>query len=106
VFEKGLGGSASSEILYDLQPEWKRFVATVGVDDEMNDWDLQSIQFSVWVDGEKLTESPILRRGDLWRFNVALPEGGKRLRLFAWDTGFSINCDHADWGGAGFLLSD
>ncbi len=106
VFEKGLGGSASSEILYDLQPEWKRFVATVGVDDEMNDWDLQSIQFSVWVDGEKLAESPILRRGDLWRFNVVLPEGGKRLRLFAWDTGDSINCDHADWGGAGFLLSD
>jgi hypothetical protein len=102
---KGLGAHAVSEVLYDIEPRFGRFVAVVGVDDEMKNYaDMASVTFSVAVDGKVLAESPILRVGDAWHFDVELPPGGRRLRLLAGDAGDGINADHADWASAGFLL--
>ena len=38
VYEKGVGVHSYSELEYELRPEYRRFVAVVGVDDAMKDF--------------------------------------------------------------------
>ncbi|NLC56081.1 MAG: hypothetical protein GX774_04515 [Armatimonadetes bacterium] len=102
-YAKGMGVSAVSELVYPLQPEYRAFVAIVGIDHEMKDWNLASVIFRVLVDGKVLAESPLIRQGDVWHLHVPLPPGGREITLFADDAGDTINCDHADWVNAGFL---
>lgn len=102
-YAKGMGVSAVSEMVYDLRPEYKEFVAVVGVDDEMRQYTQASITFRVTVDGKLLTESPVLHAGEFWHLRVPMPEGGRTIQLVATDAGDGINCDHADWANAGFL---
>ena len=104
LYATGMGVSAVSELVYDLRPEYKAFVAAVGIDDEMHAWTLGSVTFAVYVDGKLLCESPVLRQNDYWFINVPLPPGAKQIRLLAGDAGDNINCDHADWANAGFLV--
>ena len=102
---KGMGAHARSDLVYALEPRFGRFVAVVGVDDEMKEHaSMASVTFSVAADGKVLAESPVLRVGDAWHFDVALPPGGRRLVLAAGDAGDGINADHADWADAGFVL--
>jgi hypothetical protein len=100
---KGMGMSAYAELVYDLKPEWRRFVAVVGIDDEMRDWDLGSVEYRVVVDGKLLAQTPVLRQNDYWCLDVPLPPGGRQITLVAGEAGDGINCDHADWANAGFL---
>ena len=103
-YAKGMGVHAASELVYPLKGEYKRFVAVVGVDDEMKPHaHLASIVFQVFVDGRGPTESPPLRVGDVWHFDVSLPAGAQRIRLVVTDAGDGIAADHADWANAGFL---
>jgi len=103
TWDTGIGTHANSELVYDLRPEFRRFVAVVGIDDEMRDYDMGSIVCRVMVDGRLLAESPVLRQNDHWCFDVAIPPGSRRISLIAWDAGDGINCDHADWAAAGFV---
>ncbi len=101
---KGLGAHARSELVYEIPKEYKRFVSVVGVDDEMKGYrEIASITFSVLVDGKPIAESPVLRVGDRWHFDVAIPAGARRIHLLAGDAGDGINADHADWVEAGFV---
>jgi hypothetical protein len=104
AYAKGMGVSAISELVYDLKPEYKAFAAAAGLDDEMRDWTLGSITYQVFVDGKLLHESPVLRQGEAWFINVPIPPGSKQIRLVVGDAGDGINCDHGDWGDAGFLV--
>ena len=104
AYATGMGASAVSELVYDLKPEYEAFVAAVGIDDEMHAWTLGSVTFAVYVDGKLLCETPVLRQNDYWFINVALPPNGRQIRLLAGDAGDGINCDHADWANAGFLV--
>jgi hypothetical protein len=102
---KGMGVHARSELAYDLDPRFGRFVAVVGIDDEMKDHaDMASVIFSVSLDGKTVAESPVLRVGDEWRFDVEIPAGSRRIVLLAGETGDGINADHADWVEAGFVV--
>jgi len=102
TYARGLGVHAVSEVVYALRPEYGRFVAVVGVDDEMHDYTAASITFRVLADDALLGESPVLRLGDAWAFDEPIPPGAKLLRLVVTDAGDGINCDHADWAEAGF----
>ncbi|MEW6357442.1 MAG: family 16 glycoside hydrolase [Planctomycetota bacterium] len=101
IFKRGMGVHAVSELVYDLAPQFKRFVAVIGVDDEK---DSGSVTFDVYADGKALFQSGVVKRADEWKcINVEIPKGAKQLRLVVGDGGDGVGCDHADWAEAGFL---
>jgi hypothetical protein len=103
AYEHGIGTHAVSELVYVLKPEFRRFVAVVGIDDEMRDYPQGSVVFEVWIDGRRAGQSPVMHVGDVAYLDVEIPAGSKRIRLVAGDAGDGINADHADWANAGFL---
>ena len=103
VFAKGIGTHSYSEIVYSLNPEYKAFVATVGLDDAA--LSMGSIGFQVFADGKMLAETPTIRRPDrTWNLYVPIPKGAQQLRLVS-TTGRNNNYgfDHADWVNSGFV---
>ena len=103
TYTKGIGAHAVSEIDCALQPDYRRFVAVAGIDDEMKDFKPSSVVFEVWIDGKQAVKSPVMRPGDSFYFNVPIPAGSKSLRLLAGDAGDGMAGDHADWVNAGFM---
>jgi hypothetical protein len=99
-FERGIGVHAPSELTYAMQPEWKRFVAVVGLDDERP---TGSVVFQVYADKRKLADTPVMKQGILWHLNVELPADTKQVRLVVTDAGDGNGADHGDWIDAGFL---
>ncbi|MGA2502153.1 MAG: NPCBM/NEW2 domain-containing protein [Tepidisphaeraceae bacterium] len=109
VYTNGLGVHAESTLVYEVKPEYRRFVAVAGIDDEKKD-SVASVVFKVIaeMDGQtkELAASPKLRaqrQPARWHFDVAIPGQCKRLRLVVEDAGDGINSDHADWVDAGFV---
>jgi len=101
LFKRGIGTHAVSEIIYKVRTNCKRFVASVGVDDEK---DSGSVTFEVYADDKQIYKSGTVAHNDTWKIvDVALPKGTKRLRLVVGDAGDGIACDHADWANAGFI---
>lgn len=110
TFTDGVGTHAPSKMVYTRRPEWSRFVAVVGVDDEERAQDAASIDFRVLSDngqGEPtlLAQSPVLRYGkvEVWHFDVPLPADCQRVVLELGDGGDGYRCDHGDWCDAGFI---
>lgn len=126
VFEKGIGTHGGSELVFDVKPEWKRFVAKVGIDDKTPKRPNATVSFAVKAEvltgneeaakaagGEanviamggirSLVETPRLTSHCVWGINVALPPGTKKLKLQTWNGDNSPNTSHADWVEAGFL---
>jgi hypothetical protein len=129
-FGKGIGVQAPNELVFALAPDYKRFVATAGVDDECMRWDypdgleqwpqwsqpihgptsyrLSQIVFEVLIDGTTMTETPPLFNGVLgWGIDVEIPEGSKKLTLRVKDveSRFTDPHGHGDWLDAGFITS-
>ena len=102
-YEKGMGVHAHSELAYIFKPQYKAFVAVVGIDDEMIYYMPASVTFQVLADDRLLEETPVMRPGQYWHLNVKLPDDTKRVRLIVTDAGDGINGDHGDWANAGFL---
>jgi hypothetical protein len=104
-YERGMGVHADSELIYALAPEYARFVAVAGVDDEVQEPDATSLAFQVFADDELLFESEVMGAGDPYvSISVELPKGAERLRLVVTDGGDGSHWDHADWASAGFVL--
>ena len=82
-------------LVFELKPNYRRFVAVAGIDDEMKDFTQSSVVFEVWIDGKQAGKSPVMRPGDCFYFNMPIPSGSKSLRLLAGD--------HTDWVNAGFM---
>ncbi len=102
IYKKGIGTHAVSELVYDLKPKYKNFVAKVGIDDlKQSDG---SIRLTIEIDGEKVASTPIIKKGILWNFNIPIPQGAQQIRLFTDDGGDGINGDHVDWVKAGFTF--
>ncbi|MGL6195420.1 MAG: NPCBM/NEW2 domain-containing protein [Thermoguttaceae bacterium] len=100
VFDQGIGVHANSKIVYQLEGEYLRFEAFVGVDDAMKDHKQSSIVFQVFVDGEKKFDSGIVKINEnAMPVNVSL-ENADVLELIVTDAGDGIDCDHGDWGDA------
>jgi hypothetical protein len=94
-----LGVHAKSEIVYNLAKQFQRFVADVGVDDEVAEGQ-GSVVFEVYADGRKMFESTRMTRGMSARRVDLTVTGVGLLKLVVLDAGDGIGSDHADWGGA------
>lgn len=98
--------------MYELKPEYKRFVALAGADENLvsisNGSNLAlhpSVVFKVFIDGREAAASPVMRvLSPAWRFDVALPEGARMISLVAMDAGNGSREDFADWANAGFIV--
>jgi hypothetical protein len=111
-YDKGLGMRAPANARYELKPEYDRFVAKVGVDDNMLDVHLgrflaghPSVIFKLFLDGAPAAESPVMRISqEPWRFDMKIPEGTRQINLVATDAGSRSPYDLANWADAGFVL--
>jgi nicotinamidase-related amidase len=131
-YKKGLGVHAVCELVYNIKSEYERFVAIVGIDDEILGKDgglfrasYADVTFQVLVDDKLLGESPVMRVQNIpWAFDLEIPKGSKKLRLLVNDCGnyplsilfskqyvkwwerwsFHNYMDHADWVNAGFII--
>lgn len=100
-YEKGMGVHAVSELVYPLKPEYRRFVALAGIDDDTQG--RGSVTFEVYVDDKLAYETPVLRAKDQWHIDVPIPEGSKTVRLMLTVGPDDYNYDWGDWLNAGFL---
>ena len=97
---------------YELKPEYTRFVALVGVDDHMLDVDHgcllanhPSVVFKVYIDGELVSQSPVLRISqEPWPFEVPIVRGSQRINLVAVGPGGSSPLNLANWVNVGFVM--
>jgi len=111
VYEKGIGMRAPANVMYELKPEWDRFVALAGVDDMLLDINhgallamYPSIIFRIFIDGKLAAESPVMRISqEPWRFDVKIPRGSRKIDLVAVDTGSRNALNLGNWANAGFI---
>jgi glucose/arabinose dehydrogenase len=99
AYNTGLGVHAPSDVRFHLDARCSgKFVAAVGLDDEVAD--RGSVVFQVFLDDNKVYDSG-LKRGSDGRENVAIPvTGSRQLRLVVSDGGDGNTDDNADWGAA------
>ena len=101
-----MGVQAPSELVYANQGEYKRFVAVVGIAQEVHNDAKTSFVCEVYADKRLLARSPMLstKTVDQWHFNVAVPPSAKQVRLVVTDGGVRGNqADLANWCNAGFV---
>lgn len=114
TYDHGLGTHANSQAIFDIPVDARRFVAVVGLDDEVaNDkYGRGSVLFKVFGDRnesseapELLAHSPLLSAKTIrsWAFDLNLDARFKRIELIASDARDGADCDHADWVNPGFL---
>ena len=103
AYPKGLGVHANSEQVFDLGGRFSRFLADVGVDDEVGD--LGSVVFEVWADGTRLYQSGVVT-GAMPPQPVSVDVTGRRqLRLVVTTAGDGDGYDHADWADARLIAA-
>jgi len=127
---KGIGVQSPSELVFQLKPEYTRFVALVGVDDECMRWDspdglerwpqwsrpfkgptsfrISQVVFEVRIDGRRVSETPPLFNGErAWSIDVPIPGGSSEITIAVKDVSSKLTDPHghADWLNAGFLLA-
>lgn len=111
VYQQGMGVHAPCELQYELKPEYERFVALAGADENLvsisNGSNLArypSVVFKVFIDGREAAASPVMRvLSPAWRFDVPIPAGARLISLVAMDAGDGSREDFADWANAGFI---
>lgn len=118
VLAKGLSVHAHSELFYEAQPDWKEFVATVGLDDAAGP--LGSVRFAVYADNRLLYRTPVIRSRSLavrrareageiaeedglarHYLRIEIPGGTRRLRLVMDGADDGVTDDLGVWGEAG-----
>jgi hypothetical protein len=110
-YAKGFGMRAPAYLRYDLKPEFSRFVALAGVDDNMLDRELgrsiamyPSVVFKVFIDGKLAAESPVMRISQVpWRFDVPILPGSRQIVLVCDDSGAHSPYNLGNWVSAGFV---
>jgi hypothetical protein len=110
VFEKGVGMHATGEVTAWLGGTCTEFTAVVGIDDEVletpGESGTGSVRFSVYGDGELLTETAVVTNDDGAVEIAADVTGVNRLRVVADEATAGKNFDHADWGDAKVVCAD
>jgi hypothetical protein len=99
-YSKGLGTHANSDIRYNLNGQYSRFIAEVGVDDEADNTSA-SVQFQVWADGTNLLydSGVMVHNSSTQNIDIDIT-GTNELKLLVLDGGNGINSDHANWANA------
>ncbi len=104
-FQRGVGLASPAEMTYKLEPNYERFVAMVGLDDNVKARYSNMALFRVFVRNDReellLHESPMLYPGESWPMDVRIPLECKEIRLEV--TG-GMGWERVDWGNAGFIL--
>ena len=98
-FSYGLGVHSASEVAFHVNKAFQRFVADVGVDDEVGGG-RGSVVFQVFGDGNKLFETVRMTQGMSPRRVDLNITGVTMLKLVVGDAGDGLSYDHADWAGA------
>ncbi|TWT33997.1 Soluble aldose sugar dehydrogenase YliI precursor [Posidoniimonas corsicana] len=101
VYAKGLGVHAYSEVAYDLNGAFQRFVSDIGVDDE--NAPNGSVVFSVLADGQQVFTSGLMTNQSETQTVDLDVSGVTRLTLIVEDGGNGNGSDHADWADARFF---
>jgi len=112
VYRQGIGVHAPCELVYDVKPEYERFVGLAGADENVvqtsNGSNLAmhpSVVFKVFIDGKEAAASPVMRvLSPAWRFDVPIPAGAKRISLATMNAGDGSREDFANWANAGFVV--
>ena len=129
-FAKGIGVQSPARMTFSVKPNYRRFVALVGVDDECMRWDnpdgqkqwpqwwkpihgptsyrLSQVVFGVKFDGKVVAQSPPMFNGDKpWSFDVPIASGTKEIELVVEDVAsrFTDAHGHGDWLNAGFVTA-
>ncbi len=112
LYEKGMGFAAPSAVRYELKPEYDSFVAKAGIDDNMLDNHKGchlamhcSVVFRVFIDGNLMAESPVMRISqEPWPFDVKIPQGSRYINLVCMDAGSRNIMDLGNWVDSGFCL--
>jgi hypothetical protein len=111
TYSHGMGFRAPSSVQYEIRPEYKRFVARAGIDDNMLAKDNGrflamhgSVIFKLFIDGRLAGESPVMHISqEPWRFDVEIPEGSRYINLVCMDAGSRNLLDYGNWVNAGFV---
>ena len=91
-------------------PEWKRFVAVVGIDESKRRDHKSSMIFTVDIEApdarRTIYSTPVLRFGQIekWHIDVEIPEDAREIVLISDSAGDNNEGDHGDWCDAGFML--
>ena len=112
TYQTGMGVHAPCALIYELKPEYERFVALAGADEYLvsishgsNLTKYPSIVFKIFIDGKEAAASPVMRvLSSAWRFDVPIPAGSRFVSLVAMDAGDGSREDFADWANAGFVV--
>lgn len=105
VYDKGIGTHSNSEIVYDLSgKDYSYFMAKVGVDQEVSGSSASSVIFQVYLDGEKVYDSGMMKSGDSEKDVFVETKGAKELKLVVNDGGNGNAADHADFADAKLLV--
>lgn len=97
-FYKGLGVHANCELTYQLDKQYRKFFAVVGLDDEAGP--KASVEFLVFLDGRKAYESGLIKWGDdPKQVNLSVAKA-KEMRLVVTDGGDMYVLDRAAWANA------
>jgi len=104
VFAHGIGVHAESVAEVFLRKKATRFVAAVGVDDQVGRGG--SVTFEVWVDQVKKADSGLMRCGDAPKLISVDLTGARKMTLVVTSGGDGVDNDHADWGGAAVFAPD
>ena len=97
-YSKGLGHHANGEILIDLNGEYSKFEAEVGVQNLPNSEG--SVIFKVLVDGKEKFNSGVIKHNDEPKPIVVALDGAYDLELVVTDAGDGIAYDCANWAEA------
>lgn len=101
-FSRGIGTHCDSTIVMDIPTGATKFLAVGGCDEEMSgDW---TMMLFVYVDGEMVDHSSLIKCGQSYVFDVDLPANASELKLYAYMGTYGDNtCDHADWAVSAFF---
>jgi NPCBM/NEW2 domain len=98
VFRKGLGMHSRSELTYELKSPFRRFEATVGIDDETAGQG--SVNFHVLLDGRDAWQSGLITGHSAPKRVQVDTTQAKRLTLVVDFGSLGDVQDHADWADA------
>ena len=100
-----MGAGSPTELIYKLEANYERFVAVVGLDDNVKGRYSDMSIFRVFVRNNReellLHESPLLYPGESWPMEVRIPLDCQEIRLEV--TG-GMDAERVDWANAGFIL--
>lgn len=98
VYGKGIGVHARNRMMFDLNGEFERFSADVGIDDSTGD--AGSVVFRVIADEKLLFESSVMRGGAAPASISVNVSGAKTLVLLCEEADNLDLADHAVWANA------